>query len=171
MVGKRNLVFLFLIISCGKDSPFSETYWEDGNGPIIRTQQESIESYNVTLASIIGDQNLSGTALLNINLDQISMQINMLSIPTNINVVRFSVSDLTCDEIRSNGPPAPVTGTTYRNLSFTESGNKTDFLEVINQGGIQGRNLVVYGLYGANLPGQVNLVFPLACGSLRESVD
>jgi len=162
--------FLFLI-SCGQDSPFSEGYWEDETQRTEEIENETIETYNVNLSSIISDQTLSGTAVLNINLENINFQANLLNVPTNIDVVRFSIFPITCEEIRANGPPAPISQNTYKNFNFTESGQRSDFLNSLNQGQIRNSNLVIYGLYGSNLPGQANLLFPLACGPLVEMAE
>lgn len=163
------LFSVFVLLSCGKDSPFTEGYWEDDNQKDLKIKEETIETFNVSLNSVISDQTLSGTIVLNVNLDNVNVQANLLNIPSNIDVVRFSVIALTCDEIKANGPPAPVSNNTYKNYSFTVTGNKNDLQSSLNQGQIRGNNLVVYGIYGSNLPGQANLVFPLACGLLRLS--
>lgn len=170
---KKVYLYLFsilVIISCGKDSPFTEGYWEDGNNQQdVKIEEQTIETYNASLTSIISDQSLSGTIVLNVNLDSVNIQTNLLSVPSNIDVVRFSVVSLNCDEIKANGPPAPVSNNTYKNYSFTLSGNKNDLINSLNQGQIRDNNIVLYGIYGSNLPGQANLVFPVACGLLRST--
>jgi hypothetical protein len=165
------IISFFLFISCGKDSPFTEEYWEDETPRIQELENETIETYNVNLTSIISDETLSGSAVLNLNLDKINFQANLLNVPTNIDIVRFSILPITCEEVRANGPPAPVSQNSYKNFNFTESGQRNDFLNSLNQGEIRNSNLVIYGLYGSNLSGQANLLFPLACGPLVEMAE
>ena len=177
------LAALLFLSSCGKDSPFSQKYWDN---PGSNQQQENTtgqsvnRSYSATIHTISNNVGqISGTVSVAVTNNGVTTKSDLTDVPQILKVGERSLSALTCEQIASTyPPPVIVTGVTeFRNVSTTETQTRESLITELNQVDPQnsgsldltGRAFVVKA-YAQNVNSPVpssSSLIPVACGILQ----